>query len=225
MRLHLGPMSHRSYVGLESGLRHSGAGNSSAKRLPITSSEWQGKDVCERRDFRNLALVGFMGSGKSTVGRLVARQGALEFVDTDEWIELRAHRKISSIFEQDGEPAFRQLEKEAVAELSEQSGLVLATGGGLVCQPGLMELLKQHCLVVCLWASPETIWERVRHQTHRPLLQVPDPRSEIVRLLALREAHYRESDVLVNSGLRSLREVAAQVLHHYVAARRRVQAA
>lgn len=99
--------------------------------------------------------------------------------------------------------------------------MVIATGGGLVCQPGMMELLKKHALVVCLWASPETIWERVMHQTHRPLLQVPDPRAEIARLLAARDGHYRQSDVLVNSGLRSLREVAAQVLHQYMDVRQR----
>ncbi len=177
--------------------------------------------VSERRDFRNLALVGFMGSGKSTVGRLVARLGELEFVDTDEWIEGRTHRKIAAIFAEDGEPAFRQWERAAVAELGTRGGLVIATGGGLVCQPGAMESLKEHSLVICLWASPDTIWERVQHQTHRPLLQVPDPRAEVGRLLSIREPFYRQSDVLVNSGLRSQREVAAQVLHHFVAARRR----
>jgi shikimate kinase len=86
-----------------------------------------------------------------------------------------------------------------------------------------MESLKSRALVVCLWASVDTIWERVRHQTHRPLLRVPDPREEIVRLLALREPYYRQADVLVNSGLRSLREVAAHVTHHFMVANERTR--
>lgn len=172
------------------------------------------------RDIRNLALVGFMGSGKTTVGRLVARELGLTFRDTDEAIEARAGRRISEIFSADGESAFRDLERAVLGELVGEEGLVIATGGGLVCQPGNMDLLKSGALVVCLWASPDTIWERVRTQTHRPLLQVPEPEAEIRRLLALREPFYRNSDVLVNSGLRSLREVAIQVAHHFRALRR-----
>jgi shikimate kinase len=167
------------------------------------------------RDIRNLALVGFMGAGKSTVGRRVARQLDLEFVDTDDEIERQTGRRVSEIFAGEGETVFRALERELVRNLVAGQGRVIATGGGLVCQPGNMDLLKSSCLVVCLWASPDTIWERVRQQTHRPLLRVPDPRAEIARLLAAREPHYREADVLVNSGLRSLRDVALQVAHHF----------
>jgi shikimate kinase len=174
--------------------------------------------VASPRDLQNLALVGFMGAGKTTVGRLVARQLGFTFVDTDEVIESRTRRRIAELFAERGEPAFRALEREVLEELLTQGRLVLATGGGLVCQPGNLELLKSRALVVCLWASVETIWERVRHQTHRPLLQVPDPRAEIVRLLAAREPYYRQADVLVNSGLRSLREVATHVTHHYLMA-------
>jgi shikimate kinase len=180
-----------------------------------------GSPVMPRREVRNLALVGFMGAGKSTVGRMVARQLNLGFVDTDDAIETRAGKTIATLFAESGEAAFRATERSVTEELAAGSDRVISTGGGLVCQPGNLDLLKSSCLVVCLWASPETIWSRVRHQTHRPLLQVPDPEAEIRRLLALREPWYRESDVLVNSGLRSLREVAGQVVHHFVEARRR----
>jgi shikimate kinase len=177
-------------------------------------------EVMASRDIRNLALVGFMGSGKSTVGRLVARELGMTFVDTDELIEQRAGLRIPEIFARHGEAAFRDHERRVLEELVGEAGRVIATGGGLVCQPGNMDLLKTGALVVCLWAAADTIWERVRSQTHRPLLQVPEPRAEVSRLLAIREPFYRGSDVLVNSGLRSLREVAAQVAHHYRSARR-----
>lgn len=163
-----------------------------------------------------------MGSGKSTVGRMVARELGMSFVDTDEAVEARTGRRISEIFAADGESAFRAHEREVVSDLVQRDGLVIATGGGLVCQPGNMELLKSGALVVCLWAAPDTIWERVRMQTHRPLLQVAEPRAEVTRLMGLREPFYRESDVLVNSGLRSLREVANQVAHHFRSVRRGV---
>lgn len=187
--------------------------------MPKGPTRWQGKAVTPPRDLRNLALVGFMGSGKSTVGRMVARQLGMTFADTDDVVEGTARRRISEIFATEGEAVFRQWERRALEELVAGSGQVIATGGGLVCQPGNMELLKGGALVVCLWASVDTIWERVRHQTHRPLLQVADPKAEIARLLTVREPYYRAADVLVNSGLRSLREVAVQVAHHYQVAR------
>lgn len=182
--------------------------------------QWHASWVSDARDIRNLALVGFMGAGKSTVGRLVARQLGLEFLDTDEAVESKAGRSIAAIFATEGEASFRAMERAVIDELRTANGLVVSTGGGLVCQPGNMERLKASSLVACLWASPETIWERVRHQSHRPLLQVADPQAEIARLLAVREPFYRQADVLVNSGLRSLREVASQVCHHFLEARR-----
>lgn len=121
------------------------------------------------------------------MGRLVARQLGLGFVDTDEAIEAKASRRISEIFATEGELAFRALERQVLEDLTAREGLVIATGGGLICQPGNLEILQQRALVICLWASAETIWERVKHQTHRPLLQVADPQAEISRLLAIRE--------------------------------------
>ena len=145
-----------------------------------------------------------MGSGKSSVGRLAADVLHFTFLDTDHVIEARAGKSVSDIFAQDGEPAFRQWEQRIVEELTRRDKTVIATGGGLPADPANLASLKTHALVVCLWASPETIWERVRSHDHRPLLNEPDPLAKIRELLAAREPHYRQADVLVNTEMRSL---------------------
>jgi shikimate kinase len=167
------------------------------------------------RTIRNLALIGFMGTGKSSVGRLLAELMHFSYVDTDKLIEERAHKTIKSIFETDGEPAFREWERRIVEELRSREKTVIATGGGLPANAANLASLKSHALVVCLWASPETIYERVEGHNHRPLLNAPDPLAKIRELLAIREPYYRQADVLVNTGMRSVREVSFQVMHQF----------
>lgn len=171
------------------------------------------------RAIHNLALVGFMGTGKSSVGRLLAGHLHFRFADTDELIESRADRSIADIFAQAGEEVFRGIEKQVVAELAKVQKTVIATGGGLAANPENLASLKTHALVVCLWASPEIIWERVHSQTHRPLLQGGNAMAKIRELLAKREPFYRQADVLVNTEMRSIKEVAQQVLHQFHLAR------
>lgn len=170
---------------------------------------------------QNLTLIGFMGTGKSSVGRLVAEQLHFDFVDTDHVIEERAGRTIAQIFADHGEPAFRDLEHRLVLELAHRQKTVIATGGGLPLNPANLESLKTHALVVCLWASPARIYERVREHKHRPLLNTPDPEERIQELLAAREPFYRQADVLINTENRSLREVALQVIHQFQEGHRR----
>lgn len=172
------------------------------------------------RHIQNLALVGFMGTGKSSVGRIVADALQFEFVDTDAMIEAQSNRTITEIFAQAGESVFRQLEEQVVEQLASREKLVISTGGGLVMNPCNLTSLQTHALVVCLWASAETIWERVRTQTHRPLLQTPDPLGKIKEMLNQRGPTYRKADVLIHTGLRSPREVALQVIHQYNLARK-----
>ncbi|HPC59759.1 MAG TPA: shikimate kinase [Verrucomicrobiota bacterium] len=164
------------------------------------------------RSMQNLALIGFMGTGKSSVGRLVAQALDFTFVDTDQLIESRAGKAISDIFREEGEPAFREWECRIVEELAGCQKTVIATGGGLPVNPANLASLKSHALVVCLWASPEMIWQRVRGHTHRPLINEADPLARIRELLAVREPCYRQADVLINTEWRSLREVAHQVV-------------
>jgi shikimate kinase len=162
-----------------------------------------------------LALIGFMGTGKSSVGRLVAQQLHFTFLDTDRVIESRAGKSINEIFQQAGETAFREWERRIVEELTHRSKTVIASGGGLPADEANLASLKTHALVVCLWAVPETILERVRDHTHRPLLNEADPLAKIRSLLSTREPYYRQADVLVNTERRSLREVATQVIHQF----------
>ena len=167
------------------------------------------------RQIQNIALIGFMGTGKSSVGQLAAAQLHFTFLDTDHVIEARAGKSISEIFAQQGEPVFRELEKKIVGELVTRKKTVISTGGGLPANPDNLASLKTHSLVVCLWASPEKIWERVRNQTHRPLLNEADPLEKIRRLLQEREPYYRQADVLLNTELRSLKDVAQQVIYQF----------
>jgi shikimate kinase len=171
--------------------------------------------VLASRQIHNLALIGFMGTGKSSVGRLVADVLHFTFLDTDDVIVGRAGKPITDIFKEEGEAGFRERERKLVEELARRNRTVIATGGGLPAQGANLESLKTHALVVCLWASADKIWERVRTQTHRPLLNEADPLAKIRQLLSAREAYYKQADVLLNTEMRSLREVAQQVIHQF----------
>src|SRR4030095_5087314 len=114
-----------------------------------------------------------MGPGKSSVGRAVAETLGFGFVDTDHLIEERLGKSIPEIFAQEGERVFRDWEARTVADLAERKRTVISTGGGVPAGEGNLDSLKTHALVVCLWASPETIFERVRGHSHRPLLNNP----------------------------------------------------
>jgi shikimate kinase len=156
-----------------------------------------------------------MGTGKSSVAQVVASHLRFDLLDTDHVIETRAGKTISEIFEQDGEPAFREWERRIVQELQLRKKTIISTGGGLPVDETNLASLKTHALVVCLWASPEKVWERVRYQNHRPLLHETDPLAKIRSLLSGREPFYRQADVLVNTEMRSLHEVAQQVIHQF----------
>jgi shikimate kinase len=171
--------------------------------------------VVEARSIHNVALIGFMGTGKSSVGRQVAHLLHFTFLDTDHVIESRMRKTISEIFEQDGEPAFRELERRVVQELAFRKRTVISTGGGLPVDERNLASLKSHAFVVCLWASPQKIYQRVRNHNHRPLLKEADPLEKIRQLLAARERYYRQADVLLNTEYRNVFEVAQQVVHQF----------
>jgi shikimate kinase len=180
--------------------------------------------MIEGRRFTNIALVGFMGTGKSTVGQIAASMLHFRFLDTDLMIEGMAGRKIADIFLTEGEPRFREYERQTVAHLRTLERTVISTGGGLIANPENLASLRQHALLVCLWATPETIFKRVGHQTHRPLLRVENPLEKIRSLLLERAPFYRQADVLLSSDYRRPKEVASHVVHEYRAVLQRTVA-
>lgn len=144
-------------------------------------------------DALSLALVGMPGCGKSTVGRHLARQLGLRFVDSDAEIEKRIGMPIRDYFTTQGEAAFRDIEQDAIEELTAEEGLVLATGGGAVLRPSNRDALHSRTHVFYLRSTPEELFRRLRHDTHRPLLQVADPQLRLRDLYRERDPLYRRT--------------------------------
>ena len=140
-----------------------------------------------------LVLVGLPGSGKTTVGRQLARRLRIPFIDSDHVIEQRLGCSIRTFFELEGEEAFRDVESQVLDELSEHFQGVLSTGGGSVLRPLNRERLHQRGLVFYLRASPDEVFRRLRHDRNRPLLQVDDPMKKLRDLFQARDGLYREA--------------------------------
>lgn len=156
-----------------------------------------------------------MGTGKSAVGRKVATHLGMQFVDSDHAIESDEGIPVSKIFELHGEPYFRNLERKFIFEGHADRGLVVSCGGGLIIQPGLLEHMKTVGLVIALYASPDTILERISGDINRPLLQVPDPRAKIIELLQIRDPVYRNVGLGIITDGRPIHEVADHVIRLY----------
>lgn len=161
----------------------------------------------------SVVLVGPMGAGKSTIGRLLAGLLSLEFVDTDTVIEQRTGADIPWIFDVEGEEGFRDREASVLAQTLDGSDRVIATGGGIVMRESNRELLKQHRGVIYLTADVEQLVERTARDKKRPLLQVEDPRARIKELFELRDPLYREvADIIIKTDRRAPKLVAEEIV-------------
>ncbi|MDD5730655.1 MAG: shikimate kinase [Candidatus Omnitrophica bacterium] len=160
----------------------------------------------------NIYLVGFMGTGKTSVGRELARRTKNKFIDLDDLIESREKRSIPDIFAKDGEPHFRKLEKETLLEVSKDKGLIVACGGGIVLDRQNIETMKKTGKVICLSASAQVILERTSRSTHRPLLNVASPKEKIETLLKARASCYALADETIDTSGFSVKQVADSII-------------
>ncbi len=149
--------------------------------------------------FKNIILTGFMGVGKTSVGTRLAKDLGFVFVDTDVLIEADEKIAIAEIFSSFGEQYFRDVESRVIGRVLENDGQVVSTGGGAVIRDENRRAFKENGVTICLGARPEVIYDRIRHETHRPLLQVPDPLGKIRELLSARAPFYHQADFIIDT--------------------------
>ncbi len=161
--------------------------------------------------FKNIILTGFMGVGKTSVGTRLANDLGYAFVDTDTIIEADQKMTINAIFSKRGEPYFREVEARIIHDVMERESQVVSTGGGAVIREKNREAFKQSGFVVCLTARPEVILNRIKRETHRPLLQTPDPLSRIKELLENRARFYAAADAMIDTSDKTIETVIAEI--------------
>lgn len=165
------------------------------------------------RGARNVFLIGMMGAGKTTAGRIIARRLKRTFHDSDQEVERRCGVRVPLIFEIEGEAGFRAREAAVIAELTALEEVVLATGGGAVLAEASRRQLAGRGTVIYLHGRPAALYERVRQDKNRPLLATADPRARLEQLYAERDPLYREiADIVVDTGRQSVQSLARQLL-------------
>lgn len=160
----------------------------------------------------NIYLVGFMGTGKTVVGKELARKKKWQFVDLDELIELREKRAIADIFAKQGEPYFRRREHETLKEVSGEKKFVVACGGGIVINQANIKIMNDTGTIICLTAKPEAILNRTSGYLHRPLLNVANPKKQIELLLKLRAPYYAKAHKTIDTSKLSVKEVVERII-------------
>ena len=160
----------------------------------------------------NIVMVGFMGTGKTSVSRALARKTGWHCLDVDEWVVKKAGRTIPAIFEAEGEEGFRNRETEALREILDGERQIVAGGGGIVLRPENIAILKARGTVVCLTASPETVFARVGRDSNRPNLNGRRSAAGIAELMEKREMAYREAaDLLISTDHKTVDAIAEEL--------------
>lgn len=168
-----------------------------------------------QKEFKNVILTGMMGSGKTTVGKELATILNYNFVDLDEIIENK-YGKITDIFSQKGEKYFRELETQELKNLENQSNFVLSTGGGIILKDENIKILKDLGQVFYLSAKSETIYNRIKNQRHRPLLNTQNPKNTIEEILSKRLEKYEKSGEKIITDNKNAKEIAGEIYEKLV---------
>ena len=161
---------------------------------------------------KNIVLIGFMGAGKSLVSKRLANKLKRERVSTDEWIEKEEGKTIAQIFRDSGEAYFRGREENVVGELSPRENLVIDCGGGVAANQSNIDLLKKQGTLFYLKTSPAVVYQRVKNNPFRPLLQVAEPLKEIEALMKTRQAFYEQAHFVVDTDLHTVEDTAREIL-------------
>lgn len=161
---------------------------------------------------KNIVLVGFMGTGKTEVGKILSKKLGYALIDADTEIEKRQNTTITEIFRQQGEPAFRDIEAEVIKQLSGLKKNVISTGGGAVLRQENIDNLRANGVLVCLSATPETILQRTSVNNDRPLLQTENPLQKIKELLAYRRPYYEKADIMIDTENKNPLEIAEEII-------------
>ncbi len=161
---------------------------------------------------KNIVLTGFMGTGKTEVGRELSRLLDLRLIDIDAEIEKAEGMSINEIFKGLGEQRFRDIETEMVRKVAREKSVVVSTGGGVVLRQENMDMLRKNGIIFCLTASPETILQRTSDNSDRPLLKTEDPLKKINELLCFRRPYYEKADIIVNTENKSPLQIAEEII-------------
>jgi len=163
----------------------------------------------------NIVLIGLMGAGKSTVGKFLADKLGYDFIDTDALIEKEQSMSIPMIFEKFGEEYFRKLENELVVSLIKRENTIISTGGGLVQNLDNITNLSKNGVIVYLKADANILYERIRNDINRPLLQNTNPLNKLKELLIKREKNYKLANLIINTENKTIENIANEILKEY----------
>jgi len=161
---------------------------------------------------KNIVLTGFMGTGKTEVGKELSRLLDMKLIDVDTEIEKSRKLTINDIFKKFGEPRFREIETEMIKNLSEKKNIIISTGGGAVLKQENTDALRKNGVIVCLTASPETILRRTSRNSDRPLLQVEDPLKKIKELLNFRTPFYEKADIMIDTEGKTPLQITEEII-------------